>query len=344
MFLIKNTYKDLAGNTRQAAKWTVCFTDSAGAQRHVVAFENKRASEELGRQLEKLVSHSIAGTLPAELQRWLESLPSSIRARLATWGLLSGVRVSAGRTLQQHIADWVSYLDSKGRSAKHLLHCKRHVERIAEAQGLTYWHEFTATAVVNFLSKLKADDSSARTRNSILPSAKSFSKWMNTDGRASADPLAYLKEADTRTDKRHVRRALSPDEIGWLLDTTEAEPDRHGLTGADRSLLYRLCIETGLRASEAASLTRENFNLAGKPPVVTVAASLTKNRQGCDAAAEGFDRGDADAGSRCSIAEGATIQDVEVSEIRRDAASRPRRRPATLACRRRRGRRREETP
>jgi len=268
------------GDGRESAKWYLQITDGNGTRRRLPAFTSKKASESLGRQIERLISCTVSGEpLPTELTRWLEELPKAISEKLGAWGMLSAARVTAGKTLLEHVKDWHSYLDSKGRSAKHLLHCRRHVERLAESERLTYWHEFTATAVVNFLSKLKTDDSSARTRNSVLCSAKAFSRWMNADGRANADPLAYLKSADTRTDKRHVRRALSPDEIGWLLDTTEGEPERHGLTGSERSLLYRLCIESGLRASEAASLTRESFDLDGKPPVVVVPASLTKNRQ-----------------------------------------------------------------
>ena len=44
-------------------------------------------------------------------------------------------------------------------------------------------------------------------------------------------------------------------------------------------MLYRLAIETGLRASELRSLTRESLGLDGSDPTVTVMAAFTKNRQ-----------------------------------------------------------------
>ena len=76
-----------------------------------------------------------------------------------------------------------------------------------------------------------------------------------------------------------MRRALAADEISALLAATEQEPERHGMTGPERALLYRLAIETGLRASELASLNRESFDLAADPPTVTVLAAYSKHRR-----------------------------------------------------------------
>src|SRR5262249_25826141 len=56
-------------------------------------------------------------------------------------------------------------------------------------------------------------------------------------------------------------------------------PDRFGMTGPDRAMLYRLAVETGLRAGELCSLTRLSFNLDGDNPTVTVAAEYSKRRR-----------------------------------------------------------------
>jgi hypothetical protein len=54
---------------------------------------------------------------------------------------------------------------------------------------------------------------------------------------------------------------------------------RFGMTGRERALLYRLAIETGLRAAELASLTRASFALAGAQITVTVEAGYSKHRR-----------------------------------------------------------------
>ncbi len=54
-------------------------------------------------------------------------------------------------------------------------------------------------------------------------------------------------------------------------------PERFGMTGRERAMLYRLAVETGLRAGEIRSLTRASFELDATPPVVRCLAAHTKN-------------------------------------------------------------------
>ena len=62
-------------------------------------------------------------------------------------------------------------------------------------------------------------------------------------------------------DLRRQRRALSLDELRKLLNATWNGPERFGMSGAARALLYRLAVETGLRRGELASLTRDSSAL-----------------------------------------------------------------------------------
>lgn len=82
------------------------------------------------------------------------------------------------------------------------------------------------------------------------------------EGRASQSPLAHLQGLNVKTDRRHDRRAFSVDELLWLLRTTDVRPERFGMTGPARAMLYRLAAETGLRSAELRSLTRGSFALA----------------------------------------------------------------------------------
>ena len=90
---------------------------------------------------------------------------------------------------------------------------------------------------------------------------------MVQDGRATENPLAHLRTINAQPDRRHDRRALSADELRWLLDVTEngfttiddhGKPltivearERAGMTAAARAMLYRLAVETGLRGRAA---------------------------------------------------------------------------------------------
>ena len=57
MRVFKTTYKDRDGRTKEAAKWYVEFKDHLETVRRLPAFVSKAASEEMGRNLEKLVAY-----------------------------------------------------------------------------------------------------------------------------------------------------------------------------------------------------------------------------------------------------------------------------------------------
>jgi len=68
---------------------------------------------------------------------------------------------------------------------------------------------------------------------------------MVKDRRAAESPLVHLNGLNVKTDRRHDRRALSVDEVKMLLEKTHNGPERYEMTGAERSMLYKLAIETG---------------------------------------------------------------------------------------------------
>ena len=86
---------------------------------------------------------------------------------------------------------------------------------------------------------------------------------------AAALALARPAAAAPGLDDYKRFRALSIDEMKWLLSTTAAGEDRQGLTGDERALLYRFAFETGIRPKQIRSLTVADFDLKADPPSVT---------------------------------------------------------------------------
>jgi integrase len=98
--------------------------------------------------------------------------------------------------------------------------------------------------------------------------------------RLLEDPLASLSGFNEKTDRRHVRRVMTREELAYLLPVVEGfTTANHNLPGADRAMLYRLAFGTGFRASELRSLTSASFDLDTDPPTVTVGASYSKRRR-----------------------------------------------------------------
>jgi hypothetical protein len=72
---------------------------------------------------------------------------------------------------------------------------------------------------------------------------------------------------------------LLPDEWSHLAATTACGPVRYGMSGRERLLLYRVAIETGLRAKELRELTLGSVVFDRSRPFITAQAGTTKNHK-----------------------------------------------------------------
>ncbi len=90
--------------------------------------------------------------------------------------------------------------------------------------------------------------------------------------------LSAIKKSDK--DTRRKRRPLTDTELMALVNATRAASDSfRGLAGKDRAALYVLAANTGLRASELASLTPASFDFSDEPATVRVLGAYTKNHE-----------------------------------------------------------------
>jgi len=289
--LFKSTYKDRKGRTRETSRWYVEFTDQNNILRRWPAFTSKAATDELGRNLEKLVGYHRAtgGQTDPALEKWLTTLPADIRAKLIEVGLIDGKRVSAARPLSEHLDDYEKVLKAKGNTPGHVQLTKARINRVFEGCGFRFYVDISGAAVADFLDGLRQDVAteegetkrgiSAASFNYYLGAVKSFCRWMVRERRATENPVGHLDPLNAKLDRRHDRRAPSADELRVLLTVTESEPERFGMSGPARAMLYQLAAETGLRANELRSLTAASFDLNETEPTVTVAAGYSKRRR-----------------------------------------------------------------
>ena len=285
MRVFKPTYTAPDGRRRALSRYHIAFRDHLDTGRRVVGSTDRAASIELGRKIEKLVAHVGAGERPdPELGRWIEKMPPRVRDKLAEWGVLNERTSAASKPLADHLADFRTSLAARGNTRDHVEQVTSRAKRVIEGCRFAFWADIGPSKVEAHLKRLRDGNGSnpginAQTSNYHLASIKQFCRWMVADGRAIESPIAYLKALNARTDRRRVRRALTVDELRTLLRTTYDGPERFGMTGVDRALLYRLAVETGLRRGELASLTRFSFDLDGSEPTVTVEAAYSKHRR-----------------------------------------------------------------
>ncbi|MCK6474520.1 MAG: tyrosine-type recombinase/integrase [Planctomycetes bacterium] len=287
MRIYKNTYKDRTGETRLSAKWYGEFRDHTEQLRRLPLLTDKAASAEAGRKIERLVALRLSGEAPdADLSRWLLAGPQRVVVLLAKWGIVDQARLAGTRTLAQHLADYEQDLASGGNTSKHAEAMHYRVKRVLEGCGFRSLGDFNRDAIKTFLNKLRKEKKvGARTYGYYVRELKAFGKWLMRSGRVRENPFANLEGLGAKAlaqDPVRQRRALSVEEIDKLLPAALGGPERYGLTGRERALVYRLAVETGLRVSELASLTRSSFRLEGKVPLVQVAAGATKNAKAAE--------------------------------------------------------------
>jgi integrase len=121
---------------------------------------------------------------------------------------------------------------------------------------------------------------SARAVNARLTALKSFTRWLFRTERMRTDPMMQVAKLNANTDRRRIRRALLDEEVTWLIRAAEKGPVVRDMAGTERAMLYRLAVETGLRAGELASLTPASFHLADlDAATVKVTAAYSKHRR-----------------------------------------------------------------
>ena len=298
MRIYKPTRRAADGQSLPYDKFYCELRTADGRIMRLPGFENQRLTESLGRNVQKLIDCTANHELPTgDLALWIETLPCQTAKVLTRWGLLSGRRLAAGNALAEHLADWLGYMRAKAMTEKHAMTMHNHAVRIFTACNAKFISDIQPGKVQAAIAAEKTAGLSLQTCNHLTMAAKAFTRWACRDGRIQIDPLAHLTKFNTRTDRRHDRRALSDAEVNALIAAAESGPylvgpllpgqtrptvgpqTILGIAGPDRAMVYRVAVGTGFRKAEIASLTPESFNLDSEPPTITVKAGFSKHRR-----------------------------------------------------------------
>jgi integrase len=289
------------GRTTPTRKWYIEWRDHRGTPRRTPGYTSKAATDELGRNIDRLVAFARAsgGQVDPSLQSFVSNLPRTLVNQFTSIGLVKSERVAVSKPLTEHLDDYARALAAKRNTDKHVKLARNRIERVFKACGFRYWDDISASKVQAFLSELRQSVEqndgerklgiSAQTFNYYLGSLKAFCRWMVKDRRAMSSPVSHLDILNVLTDRRYQRRALIEDELRRLIGAAQDGQELFGrdndgiiswrLSGFDRAMLYRLAVETGLRAGELRSLTPSCFDLGADVPTVTVLAAYSKHRR-----------------------------------------------------------------
>jgi len=283
MKVFKPTYTARDGRQKKCQRWYISFTDRRDRWRRLPAFTSKRASEKAAAMIEELISSG--GVFTPELQRWIENLPEKMRSRLVDWQLIDSQRVSEnlGKPLDEHLQDFCDGLTADGRKAVYVNQTKKTIEGILKSCKFKVWSDIDGNKVKTHLAKLRGSAGyGERTYNAYLRAFKEFCRWLINENRvAGTDPMRG-HSLIRQTEFRKRRRALTVEQVNKLLEATAQADKRFNMTGQERALVYRLALETGLRAGEIKSLRARSFDFESVPCTVHVEPSDTKGKKAAD--------------------------------------------------------------
>lgn len=237
-----------------ARKWWGQFVDASGRlRRHPLAIDKKAAQAMLNNLVQRVEREKAGLIEPGDEQR--------------------------KRPLQKHLEEYRRYLQNKGITAKQVMESTHQIQKVVEGCKWKFVKDIGAHSALEYLGERRRGGWSAQTYNHYLKAVKSFTRWLLREKRNTSDPIAHVPRLNVATDRRHDRRALSPEEFQWLLAAARTGKRVEAISGLDRAMLYMLAAWTGFRKSELGSLTIRSFALDADPPTATVQASFSKRRR-----------------------------------------------------------------
>ncbi len=174
------------GRSVPTKKWYIEWRDHRGATRRTAGFTSKSATEELGRNIDKLVAFSRAsgGQVDPALQSFVTALPKKLLGQFTTIGLVKGERAAVSKSLSEHLDDYAKAMAAKGNTEKHVTLARNRIERVFTKCGFKYFDDISASKVQTFLSDLRDSEEledgstkrgiSAQTFNYYLGVCKAF--------------------------------------------------------------------------------------------------------------------------------------------------------------------------
>ncbi len=279
MRVFKTTYNDRNKQKKTSEKWYLEFRNHLEEVHRLPAFTDKRQSEALGRQIDKLIHCRMSGETPdREIVKWIECLPKRMSKNLVKWRLIDAKQAGTGRTLNEHLKEFKTYLTDKGTTPEYASKIEYRITQILNGIGAVVWSDVSYSNVQRYLAdKRQAGKMKIATANHYLAAIREFLGWMVIDKRSPANPLELIERlSDVSEDKRR-RRPFTVEELRKLITTTTSAPMVRNICGQERALIYKFATETGLRANEIRTLLVSDFDLSAL--TVQVRAKNAKSRR-----------------------------------------------------------------
>ena len=231
------------------------------------------------------------------------------RSELVRSGIISsgenGIADHQPVSLSVHKLAYITHLQSRGTSVLHRRKLSPRIDRLFKECHFSKLNDISAECFERWLLNAEKIGLGARKRNTYRSALCAFCNWAVKSSRLAVNPVISVSPANENADRRHQRRSLTEIEIEQLLDSAERRPLIETLTvrrgknvgkllakvkpnvrkrllrlGKERRLIYLTLLSTGLRKSELASITVNQFHDDPAGAFIKLHAGDEKNRNG----------------------------------------------------------------
>ena len=302
--LEKNGQRHARWTTRGGGKQTALLVGEPGAERIRTQSSTWYARMALADGTRREVNTGCRDKSAASA--WLtarEAEQERIRAGVLTEAELQRAGI-LHRPLGDALSAYAGSLADRGRSRVHVRKTQRYLER--GMAGLR-WRSLADLDGDRLVAWLSEQGFGARVCNHFIVAYKAFGKWATERGWLAGNPFERLERRNERADRRHVRRALTVEELSRLFRAARERPlqealrgnkgpgermgkpraelsavtrDRLQWLGETRAVAYQTAAGTGLRWGELRSVTLGAVRLDDDPPNLILAAKDEKARRG----------------------------------------------------------------
>lgn len=210
-------------------------------------------------------------------------------------GLVNPFRTHKARPILEHVEEYLSDLRATGKDAAYVYNAERRIKTLigdcgwgtladVEPGAFTRWRENRhKTGNPKGRGSKKGEGAAPTTLNQFLDSARAFLNWCAEQKRIEGVPMSDRRRGGIRLvsivlggvakvdgPTTRKRRALSDEQVGRLL----------AVAAADRAVVYRTALATGLRRKELRLLLWGDLRLSAIRPYVQLRAEATKARRG----------------------------------------------------------------
>jgi len=243
----------------------------------LIAFETEKTSQSLAHTIEQLIDvYYSNGVISLDLQRAIDCMPSRIVRKLNGIGLLSAARAAGKNQLEGHIKNFIESLKIKQITGEHLQRVENRINHICEKCKFNVISDLDAVRFTAYINGLTI---ATKTKRDHIACFKQFTTYLCETGLLPKNNFKLIKLPQVlQADQRHPRRALTVDEVARLIRAAETGKPFRGISGAERALIYRLAVESGLRYNEIKTLKVSDFDF--KAGTVEVRDANEKARRG----------------------------------------------------------------